>query len=128
MLTANMSPAELAPTTQQHLQWPKWGENYETKGKGGEPIDMDVPKQLMGLLKEWENTPDTAKRTEIWHKMLKIYSEQMYSIGIVSGVKQPIVVKNGIMNVPEKAIYNWDPGAQFGIYRPDSFWRKTGNE
>ena len=25
-------------------------------------------------------------------------------------------------NVPEEAIYNWNPGAQFGMYRPDSFW------
>jgi peptide/nickel transport system substrate-binding protein len=24
--------------------------------------------------------------------------------------------------VPEKAIYGWDPGAQFGIYRMDEFW------
>jgi peptide/nickel transport system substrate-binding protein len=25
-------------------------------------------------------------------------------------------------NVPEEAVYNWEPGAQFGIYRPDTFW------
>ena len=25
-------------------------------------------------------------------------------------------------NVPEEAIYNWNPGTQFGMYRPDSFW------
>jgi len=24
--------------------------------------------------------------------------------------------------VPEKGIYNWDPGAFFGVYRPDTFW------
>ena len=24
--------------------------------------------------------------------------------------------------MPEKGIYNWDPGAFFGIYRPDTFW------
>jgi peptide/nickel transport system substrate-binding protein len=24
--------------------------------------------------------------------------------------------------VPEEAIYNWEPGAQLGIYRPDTFW------
>jgi hypothetical protein len=21
-----------------------------------------------------------------------------------------------------QAVYNWEPGAQFGIYRPDTFW------
>jgi peptide/nickel transport system substrate-binding protein len=24
--------------------------------------------------------------------------------------------------VPKEGIYNWDPGAHFGIYRPDTFW------
>ena len=32
--TADMSPAEFAPTNQQQLQWPKWGQYYETKGSG----------------------------------------------------------------------------------------------
>ena len=27
-----------------------------------------------------------------------------------------------VRNVPQEAIYNWDPGAEFGIYRPDTFW------
>jgi peptide/nickel transport system substrate-binding protein len=125
--TAAMTPGELAPTSQQQLQWPKWGEYYETSHRGGEAPDMDIPIKLLGLLEKWQNDTDTAARTAVWQEMLKIYADQMYSIGIVSGVKQPIVVKNGIMNVPQEAIYNWDPGAQFGIYRPDSFWRKTDN-
>jgi peptide/nickel transport system substrate-binding protein len=24
--------------------------------------------------------------------------------------------------VPEEGFYNWDPGAFFGIYKPDTFW------
>jgi peptide/nickel transport system substrate-binding protein len=24
--------------------------------------------------------------------------------------------------VPQEAVYNWEPGAQFGVYRPDTFW------
>jgi peptide/nickel transport system substrate-binding protein len=27
-----------------------------------------------------------------------------------------------LKNVPEKGLYNWDPGALLGIYRPDTFW------
>jgi peptide/nickel transport system substrate-binding protein len=26
------------------------------------------------------------------------------------------------MNVPREGFYNWDPGAFFGIYRPETFW------
>ena len=35
---------------------------------------------------------------------------------------QPIVVNAKLRNVPEEGIYNWDPGAYFGIYKPDGFW------
>ena len=32
------------------------------------------------------------------------------------------MVNAKLRNVPEEGIYNWDPGAFFGIYKPDSFW------
>ncbi len=54
--------------------------------------------------------------------MLKIHADEMFTIGIVAGVMQPIVVANRLRNVPREGVYNWDPGAQFGIYRPDTFW------
>jgi peptide/nickel transport system substrate-binding protein len=37
-------------------------------------------------------------------------------------VLQPVVVSNRLRNVPEEGIYNWDPGAHFGMYSPDTFW------
>jgi len=40
----------------------------------------------------------------------------------VAGVLQPVVVSDNLRNVPEKGIWNWDPGAFFGIYKPDQFW------
>jgi peptide/nickel transport system substrate-binding protein len=43
-------------------------------------------------------------------------------IGVVSGVSQPVVVRNTLRNVPEKGLYNWEPGALLGIHRPDTFW------
>jgi peptide/nickel transport system substrate-binding protein len=24
--------------------------------------------------------------------------------------------------VPEKGLYNWEPGSFFGMYRPETFW------
>jgi peptide/nickel transport system substrate-binding protein len=32
------------------------------------------------------------------------------------------VVTNRLRNIPRKGVYNWNPGAHFGIYRPDTFW------
>ena len=56
--------------------------------------------------------------------MLDIHAEQQFNIGVVCGVPQPVIMRATLMNVPEKGIYNFDPGAFFGIYRPDTFWFK----
>jgi peptide/nickel transport system substrate-binding protein len=122
--SADMSPAELAPTTQQSLQWPKWGQYYETKGGAGEAPDMPAAQELMDLHKRWLDARDLAERRAIWQRMLEIHAENVFIIGIIAGVQQPVVVKNDLVNVPKEGVYNWDPGAQFGIYRPDTFWFK----
>jgi peptide/nickel transport system substrate-binding protein len=54
--------------------------------------------------------------------MLRIHADQTYNIGVISGVLQPIVIKANLRNVPVEGIYNFDPGAYFGIYRPETFW------
>ena len=54
--------------------------------------------------------------------MLKINADQVYSLGLIAGVPHPVVVKNNLRNVPEEGLYNWNPGAHFGIHRPDIFW------
>ncbi|MDJ0950071.1 MAG: ABC transporter substrate-binding protein [Alphaproteobacteria bacterium] len=120
--TADMSPEELAPTNQMQLQWSKWGQHYQSSGRAGEPPDLPEAIELSQLDKAWRFAPDREERERIWHRMLEIYTDQVYSIGIISGVLQPVVVNVGLRNVPEKGIYNWDPGAFFGMYRPDTFW------
>jgi peptide/nickel transport system substrate-binding protein len=54
--------------------------------------------------------------------MLQIWADEVYSIGTVAGVLQPVVVSDKLHNVPKEGIYNWDPGAFFGMYKPDGFW------
>jgi peptide/nickel transport system substrate-binding protein len=83
---------------------------------------MPEAQELVALATEWKHVTEPKRREEIWHRMLSIHAEQIYSIGIIAGVQQPVVVKHGLRNVPKKGIYNWDPGAHFGIYRPDTFW------
>lgn len=122
LATADTSPRELAPTSQLQLQWPKWGQYFETKGKSGEPPDMAVATELARLNEEWLSALTTGERERIWQRMLGIHRDMLFSIGIVSGVLQPVVARRELMNVPAKAVYNWDPGAHFGVYRPDTFW------
>ncbi len=120
--TPGTSPAELAPTNQQQFQWPKWGQYYETNSKAGEQIDMAIPRQLANLNESWMMAEDDDTRRQIWEEMLDLHTDNVFSIGLASGVRQPVVVSNRLHNVPTEGIYNWDPGAHFGIYQPDTFW------
>ena len=120
--TADMDPSGLAPTEQVQYQWSKWGQYRESNGRMGQPIDMAVPKRLAALNAKWRLATGTAQRRDIWHEMLAINADRVFTIGLISGVLQPVVVRNNLRNVPVKGIYNWDPGAHFGIYGMDSFW------
>ena len=120
--TADFSPNELAPTTQQQLQWPAWGLNTESGGENGEAPELPAAKRLLELYTSWLEAGSMAQKTAIWHEMLKIHADEVFAIGIVNGTSQPIVVSNHLHNVPENGLYTYDPGAYFGIYQPDTFW------
>jgi peptide/nickel transport system substrate-binding protein len=46
----------------------------------------------------------------------------VFTIGVVGGVLQPVVVNKDLKNVPKEGVFAFDPGAYFGIYKPDTFW------
>ena len=120
--TPDMSPAEFAPTTQQGYQWPMWGQFHETSGRSGEEVELESARELLLLNYAWLAAATRAKREAVWHRMLEIHADQVFTIGLVSGIPQPVVVSNRLRNVPVEGIYNWNPGAHFGMYRPASFW------
>lgn len=122
LATADMSPWEFAPTTQQQLEWPKWGQYAETKGKAGEKPDLANAIRLKDLYQSWLAATDGDEHAQIWRQMLQSWAEEVYSMGIIAGVQQPVVVNARLRNVPTDGMYNWDPGAHFGIYKPDTFW------
>lgn len=120
--TADMSPEEFVPVRQQSYQWPKWGQHYETKGQSGEAVDLPEAERLMALYDDWRYATTTEARAAAWKEILQIDAEQVWTIGLVARVPQPIVASAKLRNIPAKAIYNWEPGAQFGVYQPASFW------
>ena len=122
LIAPSTNPEEFVPVSQQHLQWPKWGQYVETGGRSGEAIDDPAARELMALNDAWRNAGSEAERARVWKRILAIHAEQLYSIGLIANVRQPVVVSTRLRNVPEVGIFNWDPGAFFGVYRPDAFW------
>jgi peptide/nickel transport system substrate-binding protein len=120
--TADMAPTEFVPVDQNQYEWPKWGQYYQTGGTAGEKPDMPQPMQLMDLMTEWRTAKDTAARADAWHRILAIHADNVFTIGLINGTLQPVVVRSTLRNVPDEGIFSWDPGAHFGIYRPDTFW------
>ena len=122
IFAADMSPWEFAPTAQHQLEWPKWGQFNETNGTAGERPDIPEAVRLKELFQSWLAAADADEHARIWHEMLEIWATQTFTIGIIAGVQQPIVVNAKLRNVPASGMYNWDPGAQFGMFKPDGFW------
>ncbi|MNF18278.1 hypothetical protein D3C80_2222680 [compost metagenome] len=62
----------------------------------------------------------------IWQQMLALYSQQVFSIGMVNGALQPIVHSSRLHNVPSKGLFGYDPTSYLGVYMPDTFWYGEG--
>lgn len=120
--TPSANPAEVAPTQQDTLSWPAWGQYHQTGGQSGEAVDYPPAQELMALYHEWMRAPSDAERMRIWSAMLEIHAEQTFVIGLISEAPQPVVVNQRLRNAPEDALYAWDPGAHFGVHRMDEWW------
>ena len=65
---------------------------------------------------------DAAERRKAWDDILTINAEQVFSIGTVNSVRQPLTAGKKVKNLPEKGYWAWDPGGYIGLYKPDTFW------
>lgn len=124
--TADMNPRSLAPTSHEQMQWPQWGIFVESHGEKGTQADLPEAKELSALYEQWHKSVDQAAKADIWHKMLALYTDQVFSIGIVNATQQPIVTSSKLRNMPDKGLYSFDPTCYFGIYGVDTFWFEKG--
>ena len=122
LATPEMNPEELAPVSPVQAQWPTWGNHYASKGAAGEAPSLPEVARLSELYQSWRDAADYDTQAKIWDEMLSIFTDQVYSIGIVSGGSQPIVVSKTLRNVPEEGIWAFEPTLYFGQYLPDTFW------
>lgn len=122
LATPAMAPAELAPTSEKQNNWPLWGLHYESGGSAGEPPSLPAARKLLALHEDWRLATDSATRTNIWQQMLEIHAQQVFTIGLLGAVQQPVAADPRLRNLPDKADYMYEPGAYFGRYRTDTLW------
>jgi peptide/nickel transport system substrate-binding protein len=120
--TPDMSPAELAPVLDDMLAWPLWGLHYYSRGSDGSPPDMPEGQELLKLYEEWTLSATAAEREQVWHKILSIHADQVFTIGIVNSTLQPILRTSRLMNMPDEGLFGFDPTSYLGVYLPDTFW------
>ena len=118
----NMNPSELAPTVEDQLQWPVWGLHYQSHGEQGSAPDLKEAIELVRLLEQWRRSTNEQQWTEVWNKMLTVYTDNVFSIGLVNATLLPIVTSSRLRNIPEKGLFSFNPTCYFGIYMPDTFW------
>lgn len=123
--TADMNPQQLAPTSDDQLQWPLWGMYHLSLGQNGQAPDLPEVQELIRLQTGWRESRSMDERTAIWHQMLSIFTSQVFSIGLINGTLQPVLHSNKLQNLPERGLYGFDPTCFLGIYMPDTFWLET---
>lgn len=117
-----MSPQELAPTGDRQNNWPLWGLHFESGGARGEAPDLPSAQRLLELFAAWTRAPDPEARRAAWEEMLAIHAEEVFTLGLIARVPQPVVHAPDLRNVPESAPYLYEPGAYLGYTRPDTYW------
>ena len=75
----------------------------------GAAPDLPAAKRLLTLYEKWRRSTGAEERRVIWHEMLQIPSDQVFTIGTVNATLQPIMRSSYLNNVPDKALYGLAP-------------------
>ena len=85
-------------------QWaPAWGTWFGTGGKSG----IEPPEEIKKTVDLWEKakaTTNSILRDQYLKEIFEIHKRNIWMIGTVGELPQPVIVKNNFKNVPEKLI------------------------
>ena len=124
--TADMDPGQLAPTMRRPAAMAALGHALSVRtATQGEAPDLPEAVELVELCsKQWRQSTDrSTERAAIWHED----AGDLHRAGLLDRHRQRHAAagparRRGCSNVPEKALYGFDPTAYLGVYMPDTFW------
>jgi peptide/nickel transport system substrate-binding protein len=113
-LVPMVDPIYQFPFDERSWMAPAYGVWYKTGGTDGMEPTADY-KAAMDLYDEFKLTTDPAAQVEIGKSIVRMATENMWTMGTVGLVPNPVVVNNCFMNVGESHTADWiimTPGTQ----------------
>jgi len=101
-----VDPIYIFPFDERSWMAPAYGIYYKTAGaQGVKPTGKFAEAQA--LFDQFKATIDSAKQLEIGKQLVKMATEEVWTIQTVGMVPAPCIVKNNFRNVPEKYTQDW---------------------
>ena len=109
-----VDPIYVFPFDERSWMAPAYGTYYKTAGKQGiKPTGKLAEAQA--LFDQMKSTTDQAKILDLGKQMIKMVTEEAWTISTVGSVPAPTIISNKMRNVPEKVTQDWiffSPGNQ----------------
>ena len=100
---------------------PDLGVWYNTGGaEGQEP--PEAMKEALRAYDQIKQTPDPAQKNELFHRILELQAENIWVLGLVGGVKETLIVKNHMRNVPDESIFDSLVGRYIGLTAAEQYF------
>ncbi len=101
-----VDPIYIFPFDERSWMGPLFGVYYKTQGKDGEqPTGKLLEAQQ--LYDQWKTTIDDAKQLEIGKQLVRMATEEAWTISTVGMVPAPVIIKDNFKNVPVQYTQDW---------------------
>ncbi len=124
-LVPMVDPIYLFPFDERSWMAPAYGTWYKTGGAQGLEPTAEF-QAAMDLYDEYKATVDPVRQIEIGQELVRMSTENLWTLGTVGMVPNPVVVKNNFMNVDEYHVADWiimTPGTM----NPSQFYFTDGD-
>jgi peptide/nickel transport system substrate-binding protein len=105
-LVPMVEPIYLFPFKETSWMAPAFAKWYMTGGAEGMEPTAEF-KAAMDLYDEYKQTTDPVRQVDIGKEIVRISTENVWTIGTVGMVPNPVVVNNCFMNVADKHTADW---------------------
>ena len=85
------------------VEWARW---YQTSGAEGEEPPAEI-RQLQELREQFLIEPDEAERVRLGKQILQSQADNLWTIGTVRLIPQPLVIKNSVGNFPDSGLWGY---------------------